>query len=289
MILDIKTLAHSLTDALRENVAELKNKPHLTIVMVGDIPASEVYVRNKLKMCEQVGIKWSLLHLKESITEEDLLKTIKELNTSETHGILVQSPLPKHINAQKVFDTIDPLKDVDGFSSANISRLYCGDETGLIPGTPKGIMKIIENYFLIKNAWNNERLIGKHVVVIWKSTIVGKPLSLLLLNAGATVTICHSKTKSIAEYTNNADIVVSAVGKKNLVTADMIKKWSLVIDVGINVEEIDEKRILSGDCDTQDIAKIADITPVPGGVGPMTIAMLLSNVVTAYELQNAKE
>jgi len=288
MILDIKTLARDLTDSLGETVKKLAGKPQLTIIMVGDTPASEVYVRNKLKMCEHVGIRWTLVHLQESITEEELLKTIRTLNASETHGILVQSPLPKHINAQRVFDTIDPDKDVDGFCSTNISRLYCGDVSGLVPGTPKGIMKIIENYFHIKDAWNNEALIGKHVVVIWKSTIVGKPLSLLLLNAGATVTICHSRTTHIAEYTKDADILISAVGKKNLITADMISPWALVIDVGINVEEIDDKRILSGDCDTEDIAKIADITPVPGGVGPMTIAMLLENVVTAYKLKNSK-
>ncbi|MBP7773937.1 bifunctional 5,10-methylenetetrahydrofolate dehydrogenase/5,10-methenyltetrahydrofolate cyclohydrolase [Candidatus Gracilibacteria bacterium] len=283
MILDIKTLADTLTQEVRENVKQLKQKPHLTIVMVGNNSASEVYVRNKLKMCENVGIGSQLLHLEESISEDELLENIKQLNQDENvTGILVQSPLPKQINAQTIFDTIDTKKDVDGFSTTNIARLYSGDESWLIPGTPKGIMYIIEHYFQTKG---NEKIEGKHAVVIGKSTIVGKPLAMLLLHAGATVTVCHSRTQELSEHTKQADIVISAVGKKHLITADMIQPGSLIIDVGINVETNDTGKKLFGDCDTENIEKIADVTPVPGGVGPMTIAMLLSNVLRAHEIQ----
>lgn len=192
-------------------------------------------------------------------------------------GILIQSPLPDHIHAQEVFNIIDPLKDVDGFSAANITRLYSGDETGLMPCTPKGIMKIIEKF--------TGSVAGKKVVVIGKSVIVGKPLAMMLLNAGATVTVCHSRTKNLTEHTLQADIVIPAVGRKHLLTADMISPGTLVIDVGICVEQDDEKRCLFGDCDTESISKLSDITPVPGGVGPMTIVMLLSNTLLAHSLQ----
>ena len=277
MILDIKTLADSLIEKVRNAVQEMKNKPHLTIVMVGSDSASEVYVRNKIKTCENVGIEWTLLHLPENTTLQELSQHISTLNQNpEIDGILVQSPLPSHIEAQKIFDLIDPKKDVDGFSSTNTARLYSGDESGLIPWTPKGIMEIIKNHGTV---------VGKNVTIIGKSTIVGKPLAMLLLHAGATVTICHSRTKDVGVHTKNADIVISAVGKKHLITADMIQNNALVIDVGINVEQTEEGRKLFGDCDTENIAKIADITPVPGGVGPMTIAMLLANVLTAYKLQ----
>lgn len=276
MILDIKTLADSIIRDIEMAVKNLHTTPSLTIIMVGNNSASEVYVRNKIKTCESIGIKATLLHLPDTTTQWSLSDHIQKLNADETvHGILVQSPLPSSISAQEIFDTINPLKDVDGFSSTNIARLYSGDETGLIPGTPKGIMKIIKQYWIVE--WKN-------VVVIGKSMIVGKPLSMLLLNAGATVTICHSRTKDLSAHTKNADIIISAVGKKHLITAEMVQPGVLVIDVGINVAE-DEGRKLSGDCDTENIGKIADITPVPGGVGPMTIAMLLSNVLLAYSLQ----
>jgi methylenetetrahydrofolate dehydrogenase (NADP+) / methenyltetrahydrofolate cyclohydrolase len=277
MILDIKTLADSLIKNVEEKVKTLEQKPQLTIIMVGNNSASEVYVRNKLKTCESVGITWQLLHFEESISEEELLSEIKTLNNNkDIDGILVQSPLPKHINAQNIFDTINAQKDVDGFSSFNIAKLYSGDESCLIPGTPKGIMEIIKNHREIP--WKN-------IIVIGKSTIVGKPLSMLLLHAGATVTICHSRTENLSTHTKDADIVISAVGKKHLITGDMIAPDSLVIDVGINVEQNEQGRKLFGDCDTENIGKIADVTPVPGGVGPMTIAMLLTNVLRAHELQ----
>lgn len=297
MILDIKTSVRDILEVLEENTKKLKKAPTLTIIMVGDNPASAIYVRNKIRTCESIGIKATLVHLPAATTQSILSDHIHNLNDDETvDGILVQSPLPSNIVAQEIFDTIDPLKDVDGFSSTNIARLYSGDETGLIPGTPKGIMRILYNYFQMKNdrflninpSLNFEHwtlnISGKHAVVIGKSTIVGKPLSLLLMHAGATVTICHSRTKNLSEHTKNADIVISAVGKKNLVTADMVQPGALVIDVGINVAENAGWK-LSGDCDTNSIAEIADITPVPGGVGPMTIAMLLSNVLLAHQLQ----
>ena len=278
MILDIKTLATSLTKEVEWAVKKLTSTPSLTIIMVGNNSASDVYVKNKIKTCKTVGIDANLIHLGSSVTQEELKKTIKELNKNWTvDAILVQSPLPAHINAQKIFDSIDPMKDVDGFSSVNMARLYSGDESGLVPWTPKGIMKIIEQEM--------GNIQGKNAVVLGKSTIVGKPLSMLLLHAWVTVTICHSKTVNIADHTINADIVISAVGKKHLVKADMIKPGALVIDVGMNVEHSPEGRKLFGDCDTENIAKIADITPVPGGVGPMTIALLLSNVLLAHSLQ----
>ncbi len=277
MILDIKTLADSLIKDIGETVKKLKTKPHLTIIMVGKNSASEVYVRNKIRTCEKIGIKATLLHLPDTISEDKLKTYIQDLNNDETvHGILVQSPLPKNIHAQRIFDTLDPEKDVDGFSGTNIARLYSGDETWIIPGTPKGIMRIIKDQGKIE---------GKDIVVIGKSTIVGKPLTLLLIHAGATVTLCHSRTKNLSKHTKDADIVVSAVGKKHLITANMIKDGALVIDVGINVEGSREGKKLFGDCDTENIAKIADITPVPGGVGPMTIAMLLENVLLAHHIQ----
>jgi methylenetetrahydrofolate dehydrogenase (NADP+) / methenyltetrahydrofolate cyclohydrolase len=302
MILDIKTLAESLIQDVWNAVQKLEEKPHLTIIMVGNNSASEVYVRNKIKTCESVGIQGTLLHLPETISQTELAHEIQKLNTDNSvHGILVQSPLPSHIEAQEIFDIIDAKKDVDGFSNINTARLYSGDESGLVPGTPKGVMKIIENYFQKLQTTNHKlqsnknsslkiedwrlKIEGKHAVVIGKSTIVGKPLAMLLLHAGATVTVCHSRTKDLSLHTKNADIIISAVGKKHLITADMVKPWSLVVDVGINVENADGGRKLFGDCDTESINNIADITPVPGGVGPMTIALLLSNVLTAYQLQ----
>jgi methylenetetrahydrofolate dehydrogenase (NADP+)/methenyltetrahydrofolate cyclohydrolase len=277
MILDIKKLSDSLITEVKESVQKLKEKPSLTIIMVGNNNASEVYVRNKIKTCNTVGIDAQLLHLEESVSSEEIQNMIQKLNDdTAVDGILVQSPLPDHINAQEIFDCINPRKDVDGFSSENMARLYSGDESGLVPGTPKGIMKIIQHH---------GKIAGKHAVVIGKSTIVGKPLAMLMLHAGATVTICHSRTEDLGVHTKNADIVISAVGRKHLITADMIRPNSLVVDVGINVEENNEGRKLFGDCDTENIEKIADITPVPGGVGPMTIAMLLSNVLQAHTIQ----
>lgn len=292
MILDVQSLAQKYITDIAFEVGKLQKIPKLVVIMVGENPASAVYVRNKIKQCVIAGIEWTVLRLGSDISEEDLIHTIRTLNTdSSVDGILVQSPLPDHVHAQAVFDCIDPLKDVDGFSAINIARLYSGDESGLLPCTPKGILKIIEWYFLRINheQWivnNNENALAwKKVTIIGKSTIVGKPLAMMLLNAGVTVTICHSRTKNLKEHTIQADIVISAVGKKHLLTEDMIWPGSLVIDVGICVEDSLEKRCLFWDCDTEFIAKKADITPVPGGVGPMTIATLLANTLLAHALQ----
>lgn len=292
MILDIASFAHSFIADITLEVQKLRAQPKLAVIMVGDNPASAVYVRNKIKQCQIVGIQWEVIHIDTTITQAELIAKIQILNSDDSvDGILVQSPLPAHIDAQEVFNQIHPLKDVDGFSAANIARLYTGDETGLLPCTPKGIIKIIEWYFLQMNneEWimKNEATVlsGKKVVVIGKSTIVGKPLALMLLNAGATVTVCHSRTKNLKEHTLQADVIIPAVGKKHLLTTDMISPGSLVVDVGICVEETDQKRCLFGDCDTGAISEKSDITPVPGGVGPMTIAMLLSNTLLAHSLQ----
>lgn len=292
MILDIASFAHSLIADIAWDVKKLQTQPRLIVIVVGDDPASAVYVRNKIRRCADAGMQWEVLHFENTISEDALIQEIQTLNNdSSVTGILVQSPLPQHIDAQEVFNHIHPLKDVDGFSAANITQLYSGDESGLVPCTPKGIIKIIEWYLTsiqnTKDKIHNEGnvLAGKKAVVIGKSTIVGKPLAMMLLNAGATVTVCHSRTKDLKEHTLQADIVISAVGKKHLITADMIHEKSLVIDVGICVEEMDDRRYLFGDCDTQNIAPKADITPVPGWVGPMTIAMLLANTLLAHSLQ----
>jgi len=278
MILDIASFAHSFLSDIAWEVQKLRVQPKLVVIMVGDNPASAVYVRNKIRKCAEVGMQWEVLHFDVDISEDDLIHKIETLNQDNSvDGILVQSPLPSHVDAQKIFNYIHPLKDVDGFSAANIARLYTGDETGLLPCTPKGIIKIIQKF--------SGDIAGKKVVVIGKSTIVGKPLVLMLLNAGATVTVCHSRTKNISEHTSQANIVIPAVGKKHLLTAEMIQENTLVIDVGICVEETDGKRCLFWDCDTLNIALKADITPVPGWVGPMTITMLLTNTLLAHSLQ----
>ncbi len=278
MILDIQSLASECISDITWEVKKLSTLPKLVVIMVGDNPASAVYVRNKIRKCAEVDMLWEVLHFEDTVTQDNLIREIQTLNSdSSVTGILVQSPLPSHIKAQEVFNMIHPLKDVDGFSAANIAQLYAGDDSGLMPCTPKGIMKIIEKF--------SGNVAGKKVVVIGKSTIVGKPLTMMLLNAGATVTVCHSRTDNISEHTLQADIIIPAVGKKHLITSDMVREWSLVIDVGICVEETDDKRCLFGDCDTSAIAEMSDITPVPGGVGPMTIAMLLVNTLLAHSLQ----
>ena len=278
MILDIRSLAEDILSEITQTVKWLSTVPKLVVVMVGDNPASAVYVRNKIKQCAVTWMQWDILRFDTTISEETLIQEIQKLNADNTvTGILVQSPLPDHIHAQEVFNTIHPLKDVDGFSAANITWLYSGDETGLMPCTPKWIMKIIEKF--------SGNVAGKKVAIIGKSVIVGKPLAMMLLNAGATVTVCHSRTKNLTEHTLQADIVIPAVGRKHLLTADMISPGTLVIDVGICVEEQKDRRCLFGDCDTTAISETSDVTPVPGGVGPMTIVMLLSNTLLAYSLQ----
>jgi len=247
--------------------------PGLAVVLVGDDPASAVYVRNKVKACEQNGLRSTLDRLPAHTTEAQLLARISELNADPTvHGILVQLPLPKHIDSHKVIEAISAEKDVDGFHVANAGALMTG-RPNFKPCTPYGVMKLLEAYDIPVS--------GKQAVVIGRSNIVGKPMALLLLEAGATVTICHSKTVDLATHTRNADIVVAAVGKCNVVTGVMVKPGATVIDVGMN--KTDEGK-LCGDVDFSSVSEVAShVTPVPGGVGPMTITMLLVNTLESAE------
>jgi methylenetetrahydrofolate dehydrogenase (NADP+) / methenyltetrahydrofolate cyclohydrolase len=249
------------------------HQPGLAVVLVGDNPASEVYVRNKITACEDNGLHSSYDRYPAELSERDLLTRIDELNRDPSiHGILVQLPLPSHIDAHKVIEAIAPDKDVDGFHVANAGALMTGKPL-FRPCTPYGVMKMFES--------ENIALAGANAVVIGRSNIVGKPMTMLLVEAGATVTICNSKTRDLAALTRQADIVVAATGKRNLVTADMIKPGAVVIDVGMNRDDAGK---LCGDVDFAAVKEVAGyITPVPGGVGPMTITMLLVNTIEAAE------
>lgn len=244
--------------------------PHLAVVLVGEDPASQVYVRNKENGCIKAGIRSTVIRLEEDCTQQELEETVKRLNAdASVDGILVQLPLPKHLNEASVLRLIDPDKDVDGFHAMNSGRLMNG-QPGFVPCTPLGVMKLLEAYGIDPA--------GKHAVVIGRSNIVGKPMAMLLLRANATVTICHSRTQNLADITRQADILVAAVGRANFVKADMVKPGAAVIDVGIN--RVDGK--LVGDVDFDAVSGVAGyITPVPGGVGQMTIAMLLANTLDA--------
>ena len=244
--------------------------PHLAVVLVGEDPASQVYVRNKENGCIKAGIRSTVIRLAEDCTQQALEETVKRLNAdASVDGILVQLPLPKHLDEASVLRLIDPDKDVDGFHAMNSGRLMNG-QPGFVPCTPLGVMKLLEAYGIDPA--------GKHAVVIGRSNIVGKPMAMLLLRANATVTICHSRTQNLADITRQADILVAAVGRANFVTADMVKPGAAVIDVGIN--RVDGK--LVGDVDFDAVSEVAGyITPVPGGVGQMTIAMLLANTLDA--------
>ncbi len=273
-IIDGKALAKKIRKELKKEVEELKTNgiiPKLAVIMVGDNSASQVYVRNKSKACEKAGIEFEEFLFDKDTTEEKLLDTIDMLNKDESvHGILLQSPVPKHINIQKAFEKISPKKDVDGFNAVNVGKLSIGQDA-FISCTPYGIIKMLEEY--------NIETEGKHAVILGRSNIVGKPMIQCMLNKNATVTVCHSRTKNIAEITRNADILIAAIGKPKFVTEDMVKDDAVVIDVGINRME---DGTLCGDVDFENVSKKASyITPVPGGVGPMTIAMLIYNVVKA--------
>ncbi len=247
--------------------------PHLAVVLVGEDPASQIYVRNKENACKKAGFRSSVIRLPECCTQERLNETVAALNAdSSVHGVLVQLPLPRGLDESCVLRLIDPNKDVDGFHAVNAGRLLCG-QPGFVPCTPLGVMKLLEAYDIDP--------CGKRAVVIGRSNIVGKPMALLLLAANATVTICHSHTQHLAEIAREADLLVAAVGKPNFVTADMIKPGAVVIDVGINHTDTG----LVGDVDAQGAQQVAGyLTPVPGGVGQMTIAMLLHNTLQAARL-----
>lgn len=278
-IISGKEVAGVLNEGTAAKVAELKNngiEVSLAVIIVGDDPASKVYVNNKKKACEKLGITSYEYVLPEETTQEELMKTVKELNErDDVSGILCQLPLPKHLDSNAVIDAIAPEKDVDCFSPTNVGLLNIG-RGRLSPCTPAGIMDML-NY-------KNISVAGKHCVVIGRSNIVGKPMSALLLAADATVTVCHSKTRNLSEITKTADILIAAVGKPKFVTSDMVKDGAVVIDVGIHRNENGK---LCGDVDFDSVEpKVSFITPVPGGVGPMTIARLMRNTVTAAMLQN---
>lgn len=276
-IIDGKALSAQLRSEVAQRAAALTakgTKPGLAVILVGDNQASQVYVRNKVKACEDVGFHSVLEKYDASMTEAELLARVEALNNDPSiHGILVQLPLPKHIDDHKVIETISPTKDVDGFHVASAGALMVG-EVGFKACTPYGCMKMLESIGM-------KDLRGKHAVVIGRSNIVGKPMAMMLLAANATVTICHSGTADLGAMTRQADIVVAAVGKRNVLTADMVKPGAVVIDVGMNR---DDEGKLCGDVDYNGCKEVAGyITPVPGGVGPMTITMLLVNTMEAAE------
>ncbi len=270
--IDGNALSHQLRAQVAADTAVLKAQgltPGLAVVLVGDNPASQVYVRNKVKACQDAGLHSVLEKYEATMSEADLLARVESLNNDpQIHGILVQLPLPAHIDAQKVIEAINPAKDVDGFHIASAGALMTG-MPGFWPCTPYGCMKMLESI--------GYNLSGKHAVVIGRSNIVGKPMALMLLQQNATVTICHSATTDLKAHTLQADVIVAAVGKRNVLTADMVKPGAVVLDVGMNRN--DEGK-LCGDVDFEGVSQVASfITPVPGGVGPMTITMLLVNTL----------
>ena len=276
-IIDGKALSEKVLKEIEKEHSELEKKvgrkAGLAVIIVGENPASQIYVRNKIRACEKVGFHSETIRLDENITEENLLLEIEKLNNnSNIDGILVQLPIPKHIDGLKIINAISAEKDVDGFHTTNIGKMMIGDETGFLPCTPAGVVHMFEEY--------NINLEGKDVLVIGQSNIVGKPMTLLLIKKRATVQVCNSKTKNLSEKLQKADVVVAAAGSPKLIKATDVKEDVVVIDVGIN--RVDGK--LCGDVDFEEVSKKASfITPVPGGVGPMTIAMLIKNTFKSYK------
>jgi len=308
-ILDGKKLSLTLQESLKKEIALLKSSPRLVVILVGNDAPSLTYVNMKTRACKNVGMEGVLLHFDENVSQERLLAEINKLNDDiKVNGILVQLPLPKHINTLVILTAVAPNKDVDGFNPINVGRIQCNMSqtqdknasknkdikdsnantnqksffsnldysNGFAPATPLGIMNLLDSY--------NVQIKGKNVAIIGASNIVGKPLACLMLNAGATISLCHILTQDISFYTKNADIVCVGVGKVNLIKADMIKKGAVVVDIGIN--RLDNGRLV-GDVDFEEVSKRASfITPVPGGVGPMTVTALLFNTLKAYRLAN---
>ena len=277
-ILNGKEVSQRIKDELKEEVKKLKNDnivPGLAVIIVGDDPASRVYVNSKKKACEEIGIYSQEYALPENTTQDELLDLVEKLNgDTKINGILVQLPLPSHIDEEAVINAISPKKDVDAFHPVNVGKIMIGNYD-FLPCTPAGVMELIKE--------SGIDISGKECVVVGRSNIVGKPQAMLLLHQNGTVTICHSRTKDLAEKTKNADILIAAVGKPNFITGDMIKEGAVVIDVGIN--RIAPKKLV-GDVDFESAEnKASAITPVPGGVGPMTIAMLMKNTVKAAIIQ----
>ena len=280
-ILDGKAVSLKVKESVKVRADELKKfgiEPTLAVVLVGEDKASQTYVRAKEKACNEYGIKSVAHRLSENTTQNELLALINVLNLDDSiHGILVQLPLPKHIDTNVVLAAIDPQKDVDGFHAVNVGKLVSGLD-GFVPCTPLGVMEILKEYGI--------DVAGLNAVVIGRSNIVGKPMANLLLNASATVTVTHSKTKNLKEICKNADLIVAAIGRPFFLKADMVKDGAVVVDVGIN--RLDDGRLV-GDVDFEEVApKCSYITPVPGGVGPMTIAMLLNNTILAAQAKIAK-
>ncbi|KAA6513677.1 bifunctional methylenetetrahydrofolate dehydrogenase/methenyltetrahydrofolate cyclohydrolase FolD [Helicobacter pylori] len=282
VLLDGQALAYNIEKDLKNKIqtitAQTHKSPKLAVILVGKDPASITYVNMKIKACERVGMDFDLKTLQENVTEAELLSLIKDYNTDQNiSGVLVQLPLPRHIDTKMVLEAIDPNKDVDGFHPLNIGKL-CTQKESFLPATPMGVMRLLEHYHIgIK---------GKDVAIIGASNIIGKPLSMLMLNAGASVSVCHILTKDISFYTQNADIVCVGVGKPDLIKASMLKKGAVVVDIGIN--HLNDGRIV-GDVDFTNAQKVAGfITPVPKGVGPMTIVSLLENTLIAFEKQQRK-
>ncbi len=277
-IMNGKELAQKITDEIKISVSELDTKPCLAVLLMGDDPASQIYVNNKKKKAEEVGIESKVYALPDKATEEEVLFLIDDLNNdSNVNGILVQLPLPDHINETNIVQSISAEKDVDGFTYASVAKLVLNEEVGLIPCTPQGIILLLKEYI--------NDLTGLNVCIVGRSNIVGRPLSVLLLQEDCSVNICHSKTKDLKEHCLNADLLVACVGKEHLITADMVKDGAIIVDIGIN--RIAGTKKICGDVDFAEVSKKASyITPVPGGVGPMTIACLLKNTMKAYQEQN---
>ena len=270
-IIDGKAYSATLRAVLKEQVEKSEKKPGLAVVLVGCDPASQIYVRNKIKACEEVGVRSYAHYLPETATQEEVETLLDKLaKDDEVNGILLQLPLPKGLNAESAMARIPVEKDVDGFAPENLG-LLCLNKPGLVACTPLGVMKLLENEGI--------DLCGKNAVVLGRSDTVGKPMAMLLLNANATVTVCHSKTKNVKEICKQADIIVAAIGRPRFVTADMVKEGAVVVDIGINR---DENGKICGDVDFDNVVdKVSKITPVPGGVGPMTITMLMYNACKA--------
>ncbi|QEF32644.1 bifunctional methylenetetrahydrofolate dehydrogenase/methenyltetrahydrofolate cyclohydrolase FolD [Helicobacter pylori] len=282
VLLDGQALAYDIEKDLKHKIqiihTQTHKRPKLAVILVGKDPASITYVNMKIKACERVGMDFDLKTLQEDVTEAELLSLIKNYNTDQNiSGVLVQLPLPRHIDSKMVLEAIDPSKDVDGFHPLNIGKL-CTQKESFLPATPMGVMRLLKHYHI--------EIKGKDVAIIGASNIIGKPLSMLMLNAGASVSVCHILTKDISFYTQNADIVCVGVGKPDLIKASMLKKGAVVVDIGIN--HLNDGRIV-GDVDFNNVQKVAGfITPVPKGVGPMTIVSLLENTLIAFEKQQRK-
>ena len=273
-IIDGKKISSEIINEIADEVSKMNVKPCLAMILVGENSASQVYVRNKEKASIKAGFDSKLVRFDETVSEQEIIEAIKKMNNDEKiHGFIVQLPLPKHINQKNIIEAISPLKDADGFTTTNLGNMFIGKKC-ILPATARGVMLLLEKTV--------PDISGKNVVIVGASNIVGKPLAVLLMNKLATVTICNIKTKNLFEHTKNADIIISAAGKANLITKEMVKENAVIIDVGINMLK---NGSFCGDV-CANVVEIAFLTPVPGGIGPMTVAMLLKNTLDCIALQN---